>query len=527
MKNTWIGILLAAALLLPQVAGAQEITFADETFTVSGEAQGNVTLVVMNPDGESIYYGEQTGKYQFMIPMDLASDMAGSYTFRLNDGVLSEQNMYYADQAARAQALEQVNAADTAEKMAGAVTAQWQNLLLPKNDYENLTYGSEIYGILVTGRPFGDGALFRTAFGQATALAGINHATAAQVPELLKQPLWELETGEDSAYAKLADSWRDAFCAAFIKHAPFQNTQEVQEAFKQELCLPYINSAAWFDIPDALKMYETRLEISFEQQISPLTDAEKPVLYKYLAEINFTGTEHVKSEFTAKIKSILDARGGSGGGGGGSHASGNNSSGNITVGGEFTKPDIEFPAEEAQPLFSDLGSVEWAKESIEALAEKGIVNGKQEGVFAPEDPVTREEFLKILIGALALDITEAELPFTDVARGGWYEPYVKTAYALNITGGVSDSKFGTGERITRQDMAVFAYRALTASGKTLDKTVQKPKFADADEISDYAVEAIAAMVEAGVLNGVGNGHFGPSQPANRAQAAKMIYELIK
>ena len=115
----------------------------------------------------------------------------------------------------------------------------------------------------------------------------------------------------------------------------------------------------------------------------------------------------------------------------------------------------------------------------------------------------------------------------DVTGGSWYERYVKTAYALNITGGVSDSKFGTGERITRQDMAVFAYRALAAAGRTLEKAVQAPEFTDTDEISDYAMEAITAMVEAGVLNGVGNGQFGPSQPANRAQAAKMIYELIK
>ena len=303
MKNTWKGLLLTAVLLLPQVAGAREIMFADETGTVSGEAQGNVTLVVINPDGESIYYGEQTGKYQFLIPMDQAADAAGNYTFRLNDGVLSEQTEYYAGAFARAQALEQVNAADTAEKMAGTVTAQWQNLLLPEKDYENLTYGSEIYGMLVNGRPFGDDALFRAAFEQATALAVINHAAAAQVPELLKQPLWGLETGENSAYAKLTDSWRNSFCAAFIKHVPFQNIQEVQTAFEQELCLPYINSATWFDIPDALKMYETRLEIDFEQPVGPLTDAETHVLYKYLSEINFTGIEHVKSEFAAKSKS--------------------------------------------------------------------------------------------------------------------------------------------------------------------------------------------------------------------------------
>ena len=52
------------------------------------------------------------------------------------------------------------------------------------------------------------------------------------------------------------------------------------------------------------------------------------------------------------------------------------------------------------------------------------------------------------------------------------------------------------------------------------------KFADDSEISDYAKEAVYVFKEAGIVNGVSEDKFSPSTNASRAQAAKVIFELL-
>lgn len=73
----------------------------------------------------------------------------------------------------------------------------------------------------------------------------------------------------------------------------------------------------------------------------------------------------------------------------------------------------------------------------------------------------------------------------------------------------------------------MAYRAIAAAGKTLQEKQQAESFSDADSISDYALEAVLKMQQAGVISGVGNNLFAPGNSANRAEAAVMIYRLFE
>ena len=108
-------------------------------------------------------------------------------------------------------------------------------------------------------------------------------------------------------------------------------------------------------------------------------------------------------------------------------------------------------------LCNHIASVEWAKESIEALADKGVLNGKGDGKFAPNDSVTREEFVTMLIRATGIASEESEKSFTDVPSDAWFYNSVQTAAAKGIINGRENGSFGAGENITRQDMAVIVY----------------------------------------------------------------------
>ena len=179
-----------------------------------------------------------------------------------------------------------------------------------------------------------------------------------------------------------------------------------------------------------------------------------------------------------------------------------------------------------QLIFNDIQSVDWAKEAIEALYEKGVVAGYGNGLFAPNYSVTREQFVKMLVSALELDTNiESDKTFTDVKGDDWFAPYINAAAVLGVVAGREDGSFGVGESITRQDMAVMCMRALTVAGKAPAET--DASFADSANISDYAKTAVGSMAGAGYLTGDENGSFNPLDTATRAQTAVVLYRIIK
>ena len=165
--------------------------------------------------------------------------------------------------------------------------------------------------------------------------------------------------------------------------------------------------------------------------------------------------------------------------------------------------------------------MKWAEDAILALSEKGIVSGKADGVFAPNDPLTREQFVTMIVKAFDLK-TDGTIEFADVKPADWFYDYVNAAFNNNIVRGYGDS-FGVGEKITRQDMAVMVYNAISDKKEFAENG---EKFADDADIADYAREAVYYLKNAGIINGVGDGRFDPKGINTRAQAAVVINKLL-
>ena len=175
--------------------------------------------------------------------------------------------------------------------------------------------------------------------------------------------------------------------------------------------------------------------------------------------------------------------------------------------------------------FDDLENYAWAKTAIEHMYINRIISGKSETRFAPEDNVKREEFVKIIVNSFEL-LESKEANFEDVG-GEWFREYIERGFASGIINGVSDKKFGVGENITREDMAVIIFRAINKAGLELDIEIdQTAELSDMDEVSEYAKEAVEFLVSKGAIKG-SNGKFKPKAYATRAEAAQMIYNVIK
>lgn len=185
---------------------------------------------------------------------------------------------------------------------------------------------------------------------------------------------------------------------------------------------------------------------------------------------------------------------------------------------------LALPVSAATTLSDIDGS--YAKNAIQELVEKGIINGKGDGKFDPTGKIERQDFAIILAKALNLD-TQSVPPtatFSDVPEPHYAFAYIEAAVKAGLINGVGDGKFGTGANLSRQDMAVLFVRALgvDATGKGAEL-----KFSDASKIADYAKDAVAAAVELGLISGNTNGTFNPSGNAERQAVAQVAAKFLK
>lgn len=175
------------------------------------------------------------------------------------------------------------------------------------------------------------------------------------------------------------------------------------------------------------------------------------------------------------------------------------------------------------PVFSDISHVEWAKDAIDYLAKEGVISGRGNGEFAPDDFVTREEFVKMIVCAFDLTHEGAVCDFSDVSEESWSYSYIASAYRLGIVSG-SGEEFNPSERVQRQDMATILYRVCEMTG--IENSASSVSFKDQNAISDYAKEAVEKLSGLGIINGMDDGNFMPKESMTRAQAAKVIYGLL-
>ncbi len=297
-----------------------------------------------------------------------------------------------------------------------------------------------------------------------------------------------------------------------------QTVSESKEIFDK------VASSTWLTLDDIITANSDILLGNMAEygQYSAKEKADRnKICTEILKNAPFADITAFRTVFAEKVSSFgSGTSGGSWVGGGGGATGGSKGSASSGI-GAYTTPVTNAAA------FDDLENHEWARESIEGLLKAGVVSPAADGKYRPADNITREEFTKLLVCAFSLVNSEAKCEFSDVSEDKWYYIYVASAFENKITEGRGDGSFGIGDRIKRQDMAVLVYRTVKALGSELEKTAEEFEFADDESIAEYAKEATYAMQTAGIINGDDTGNFRPDGNATRAEAAKVIYMLMK
>ncbi len=281
--------------------------------------------------------------------------------------------------------------------------------------------------------------------------------------------------------------------------------------------LESIKSASnWSEIPSILTNIETLTGVKYDYK-----GKSKQKVCQKLIDEEFTSAEKLQEAFDKAVKVVDDFVVGVGGSSsGGSKVTGGGSTGNYS---SVVTPAVKEPSN--PNAFDDISDIDWAIKPINYLYSKGMINGTGDGKFSPNAPIKREEIVKIIVNAFNLTDDAAVTAFTDTDSSMWHYKYIASAHSKGIVNGISEAKFGVGDNVTRQDIAVIIYNAAVVAGIGFTKT--KTDFADFADISDYAQTAVSSMAGEGVISGMGDGSFAPKASATRAQAAKIIYEVIE
>lgn len=190
------------------------------------------------------------------------------------------------------------------------------------------------------------------------------------------------------------------------------------------------------------------------------------------------------------------------------------------------KTEIVVDGKTLSHTFKDINERHWANEAVTVLYSKGIINGKTKDTFAPVDKVTRAEFL-VMLYRMSGDNGKYSCDLTDISNENWYYNEASWAYNNGIVYGVGENRLNPDALITRQDMACIIDRYAEKYGVKLEQNSIDMKFEDLNEISDYAVSSVNKLYGAGVLKGNDKNEFMPKAYTTRAEAAVVIYSLIK
>ena len=168
--------------------------------------------------------------------------------------------------------------------------------------------------------------------------------------------------------------------------------------------------------------------------------------------------------------------------------------------------------------FTDVPENAWYTEAALWAWREGLMVGTTKTTFSPDVATTRGMVVTILWRQAGAPVADYALDFTDVASDAYYAEAVRWAVSQGVAAGYGNGLFGPDDPITREQFAAILYRC--AGSPAIPERVLD--FIDAEQISPYAEDTLRWAVSEGLISGKGGGILEPQGQATRAQTAAML-----
>lgn len=176
----------------------------------------------------------------------------------------------------------------------------------------------------------------------------------------------------------------------------------------------------------------------------------------------------------------------------------------------------------SQVAFSDIEG-HWAKNWIEKAVKLGFVSGYEDSTFKPDRTITRAEFSKLINNAIHTE-RRANLSFSDVNSKEWFYEEVQKSVASGFFSGYENNTFRPNNPIKREEVAKVVSSAITTGEADGEGAT---KLTDYSTIQEWAKPSVNAVYNKGYILGYPEGVYRPAKALTRAEAVKIIYEIIE
>ncbi|MGC5774869.1 S-layer homology domain-containing protein [Paenibacillus pabuli] len=175
----------------------------------------------------------------------------------------------------------------------------------------------------------------------------------------------------------------------------------------------------------------------------------------------------------------------------------------------------------------------WGKMDVNNIAARLDLKGNGDNTFSPDRSVTRSEFAEIVVNGLGLMAQDApQVHFPDVSPSDWYRNSVAIASDFDIVTGYDDGYFKGSQQITREQgfaMVARAYRLIQSGDVPNQEQIasELARYEDAADVSSWAKEDVAQLIQAGIIQGNGPEVLSPKASMTRAEVTALIARMLK
>ncbi len=183
--------------------------------------------------------------------------------------------------------------------------------------------------------------------------------------------------------------------------------------------------------------------------------------------------------------------------------------------------------QDIRAALEDVPAGSWYADAVAYVYEAGLMNGTEEGIFAPGQTLSRAMLAQILYN-LEGQPAVGGTAFSDVEEDRWYADAVTWSAGNGLVSGYGDGTFGPNDPVTREQLVLFLYRYAGYKGQdTAQSGAAVLDFADAEEISSWALEAVTWAVDARLLSGKTGNLLDPRGSATRAEVAQILMNFLE
>lgn len=172
-----------------------------------------------------------------------------------------------------------------------------------------------------------------------------------------------------------------------------------------------------------------------------------------------------------------------------------------------------------------------AKAAINDLGSRMVISGAKNGLFRPDQDITRAEFVAMLVTSLGLEPGTEDTLYKDVKLKDWYSKYIEAANEYGIISGSAKAKFRPKDKITTEEAATMLANAMKITELNVKFKKGEAKklltsLAKSGKTQKWTDNSMATCMKAGIITVKSNQKIAPKDKLTRAEAAVIIRKLL-